>query len=576
MYFYKNKIRDKEASNWQNYLVSSSQKTSQSPLFIFWCSLLLVMLILVGRLVQLQVVEGAYYRVRAEDNRIITRRLTAERGKIFDRNSNLLTENSWFYKRLSSSAQGEPQWDEISRDQALSTSVEDDEWVFFDVRRKYIYGKTLSHLLGFTAEISKEEIDTGKFGNYVLGDTLGKTGIEKTFEDYLRGEPGFEQIEVNSKGELERKIGHQEPKAGKDLKLSLDLGLQQRLDALLEGKTGSIVATNPKTGEILALVSNPSYDPNNLKAALNDPAKPFFNRAISGVYPPGSVYKIITSVAGLEEGKISAETTIEDTGEMEVNGYKYRNWYYQQYGGKDGAVNVVKALQRSNDIYYYKLGEMIGAAKLAEWSQLFGLGSLPNTGLPGEAKGLVPSPEWKRKLGQSWFLGNTYHMAIGQGDLQVSPFQMNAAVAAVANKGRLCPPRLLVTEPEENINCKELGISNETITTVLEGLRAVCFPGGTGFPFFGFEPQVGCKTGTAQTGEGDSTHAWFSVLAPLKDPEIVMTVMIEKGGEGSKDAAPVALKGLEYWFHEKAQNPQNNLTPEQLIQNSEKAQQISE
>jgi penicillin-binding protein 2 len=246
---------------------------------------------------------------------------------------------------------------------------------------------------------------------------------------------------------------------------------------------------------------------------------------------------------------VTAEQQVEDTGEIKVNDFRFANWLYDRTGGTEGLVDAVKSLQRSNDTYFYKVGEWLGPDKLATWSRYFGLGSQTGIELPGEASGLIPDPLWKeRTTGDRWYLGNTYHMAIGQGDVAVTPLQMALATAVIGNGGRWCQPSLLQDKPAE---CKELGISGENLKVVIDGMKAVCQPGGTAARWANFEMQVACKTGTAQYGgaESDKTHAWFTVMAPADNPKIVLTILLEDAGEGSDTASPVARQVLSAWMN---------------------------
>ena len=270
-----------------------------------------------------------------------------------------------------------------------------------------------------------------------------------------------------------------------------------------------------------------------------------FNRAIAGAYPPGSTFKIVTTAAGIEDGKIDKNTLFEDTGQIVVGDYTYRNWYFTQYGKTEGKIDVIGAIKRSTDTFFYKVGEWVGPEKLTIWAQKFGLGKKTGLDISGEALGLVPDPGGRR-----WFLGNTYHLAIGQGDLLATPLQINMMTSVIANGGRLCRPAIS-DQLSATSNCQDLELKAETLRLVREGMKEACSPGGTAFPFFDFTPAVACKTGTAEFGDPQNrTHAWLTAFAPADDPEIVVTVLVEAGGEGSSVAAPIARKVLEEWFKE--------------------------
>jgi penicillin-binding protein 2 len=310
-----------------------------------------------------------------------------------------------------------------------------------------------------------------------------------------------------------------------------------------------------------------------------------FNRAIGGVYPPGSTYKLISSVASLEEGAVTRETLIEDTGVITLGPYKFPNWYFLQYGKTEGLVDVVKALARSNDIYFYKTAEWLGPDKLSDIAKMLGFGKKTGIELPAEANGIVPNPAWKEKaVGEKWYLGDTYHFGIGQGDLLVTPVQMFEAMTMFANKGKLCAPSLL---KEKTGNCQDISVSADHLNLIRTGMEAACTAGGTGYPFFPWNSSEGnnkvmCKTGTAEFGAADAnghrkTHAWFVGFTTLDTKQhevqffakgkmdngmhkeqypkdILVVVLVESDEnkvfrEGSADGAPIALEIMK-WIKE--------------------------
>ncbi len=483
--------------------------------------------LLLAKVVYLQLVLGDDNFLLAKNNSVKLERLRAPRGILFDRNGQALTEN-----------------------------VKDER---YGVNRKYPFGSELAHLVGYVSEVEKDEIGCYQGSCYQAGMLVGRFGAEKSFEAKLRGIDGGEIWEEDVKGRKLRKLGEQQPKKGEDINLSVDERLQQIAFSALEKKLsdkgkGSVVALDMQ-GKVLALVSYPSFDPNlftisknvtELQRILNDEENQYFlDRAIGGKYPPGSIFKLVTAYAGLEEGVITEETKIEDVGELRVGKYRYGNWYWDKYGKKDGLLNVVGALKRSNDIFFYKVGEKVGIKKLDEWAKKFGLGERTGIELAGEAKGLVPTPLWKeRYVGEKWFLGNTYHLAIGQGDLLVTPIQV-ARMGVAAISGQLCQVSVLKDKPT---NCSNLGLSSNNIELVREGMKEACAPGGTAFPLFNFDPWLICKTGTAQHGgKDDKPHAWILVGYPGEKPEMVLVVMLESAGEGSAEAGVVAKEILEEW-----------------------------
>lgn len=389
-------------------------------------------------------------------------------------------------------------------------------------------------------------------------------GIEAEYEKTLRGIDGGEIIEVDSLGRKIRTLRMKPPIPGQNVYLSTDAALQERLFDLMKEalqKTnsccGAAVAADPGNGKILALLSLPSFDPNIFTKNPDDraiseiflnPAAPVLNRVIGGTYPPGSTYKIISSLAALNSGKVSEKTTFQDNGVLYLGPYKFSNWYFNQYGKTEGAVNLVKALQRSNDIYFYEVARLIGEQSLTEWSRKLFLGSKLNIDLPGEVEGLVPDDAWKQKTYDlPWYPGDTLHMAIGQGFVLTTPLQILGITSYIATDGILYKPQLLLSEKQQVL----VGylISKEKVGLVKKGLILVPKEGGTAWPFFTFPIQTAGKTGTAEFGDPKNrTHAWYTSYAPVDDPKIVLTILIEGGGEGSSVAAPIAKEAYRYYF----------------------------
>jgi penicillin-binding protein 2 len=243
-----------------------------------------------------------------------------------------------------------------------------------------------------------------------------------------------------------------------------------------------------------------------------------------------------------DEGQITIKTLYGD--------FTYNNWYFTQYGGREGQIDLTRALARSTDTFFYTIGELVGPEKIAEFAHKFSLDEKTGIDLPGEVVGLIPTPEWKKKVkNEDWFLGNTYHLSIGQGDVAITPIELNMMTQAIATDGEYCKPTL---SSEAKGDCRSIDIEKENFDLVKEGMKEACAAGGTGYTFFDFVPVVGCKTGTAEVGVGDDTHAWFTLFSPFERPEIVVTVLVEKGGEGSKVAGPIARSIMNRW------NLQNN------------------
>jgi len=502
----------------------------------FRLGIYIVMAIFLSRLVFLTLVLGGYHEERANGNRIRSERLNALRGVILDRNGEYLVINK---------------------------EMEDGK-----VTRHYPLGEIGAGITGFIGEISEEDLDMCG-DKCFLGQMVGKAGLEGWYEKKLKGDWGVKLIEENALGEKIQELERDNSIGGEDLKLNIDVELQKQVfwilkEALKENElTEAGVVVSKVNGEVLSLVSLPSYDPNllikdgvraeeggtyaDVVGIISDgEGKPMFNRVVAGVYPPGSVYKLVVTVAGLEEEVTDAQKEVEDKGEIKIGEFRFGNWYFNQYGRTEGLVNLEKALSRSNDIYFYKLGEWLGVDKMVKWSDTMGIGRQTGIDLPGEATGFLPTPLWKEKrTGERWFLGNTYHLAIGQGDLLVTPLQVNSWTASVFS-GEVCEPRLVSGKPD----CRNLKIGDSTKSLIASGMKKACMSGGTGFSFFDMDGKIYCKTGTAQHG-GETTepHAWITVVVPMGDDEmewVVVTILLPESGEGSEMAGPVARKIVDY------------------------------
>lgn len=514
---------------------------------MFATALFVAFFILLWRLFDLTIIRGHQFRVLADGNR--TREVVrhAPRGLLLDRTARPLVDN-------------------IGENRNVGNFVEPD-W-----RRAYRY-ESLSQVTGFTGELNDKELkdEYYQLRLYHSGDRIGRAGAEAVYEDKLRGRDGKELVEVDASGKAIRVLGRQEEIPGEDITLSVDAALSEAASrAFPPGEKGAIVVTKPATGEILALYSSPMFSANafalgmsqgEYASLLKNPDQPMLNRAIGGTYPPGSTFKIVMALAGLEEGAVKPDTTVTDNGTITIGPFSFSNWYFNQYGKVEGVVDIVRAIQRSNDIFFYKVGEWLGITKIAKWAHTVGVGSTLGIELPGEATGLVPDPTWKASVfhtpadlaarNDQWYLGDTYHMSIGQGYLLTTPLQVNAWTNVVAGGGKLCRPTIQKTLSG---SCRDVGIKKETITLITKGMQEACAPGGTGWPFFDFNVKdtaiaVACKTGTAEFGDpNNKTHAWFTTFAPASDPEISITVLVEGAGEGSNVAAPVAKKIYEEWF----------------------------
>lgn len=534
----------------------------KKKIFILDLLILSLTFLAILRLFYLQIIQGKKYEQLANENRIRKIKISGPRGIIFDRHGEILAKNQPIFKLKLPN-----QEKIISRDEALSLQAKnEDENLYIDYIRVYPQGSDFAHIVGYLGEVGEENK-----GDYQIGDLIGQTGVEKFYEEKLKGKNGGELVEVDATGKILRKIGKIDPTRGENLILSIDADLQRIAARQMAGKKGAVVGTNPKTGEVLILYSSPSFDPNvfvssrserEISFLISDEKNtPLVNRAISGIYPPGSTFKIVTSVAGLEDGKISKNTLINDPGIIYVGPYKFANWFFTGYGKTEGEINIVRAIKRSTDTFFYKLGEMVGIERLIFWAKKFNLDKNFGIDLPGEISGFIPSPEWKMKVKKEpWFLGNTYHLSIGQGDLALTPLGVNMMTQVIADYGKICKPRIIKAEIEEKIECLDLKIKKETIEIVKEGMEEACSFGGTAWPFFEWngnenwvsqKGKVACKTGTAEYVDQDGrnkTHAWFTIFAPSYDPKIVLTVLVEGGGEGSSVAAPIAKEILKEYF----------------------------
>lgn len=501
--------------------------------------------ILIGRLAELQVIKGGYFRSLADGNRIRRVPITAPRGEILARGGETLVGNreskTWVTFNPENGFEKKPVDESTPADEIIT------EW-----QRDYLLGSDFAHVSGYLGQANENEV--GKVspnctpkGPLKLGDWIGRGGLEQQYGCTLRGVDGEEMVEVDTFGHKIRTIGRRNPQPGQDLKTTIDYDLQRKVASIvnqLDGKI-AVIATDGK-GEILAFYSYPSFDPARVSDYLIDENLPLFNRVIGGAYHPGSVFKLVTAAAALQEKKIDNDFRYDDPGILTVNGFTYANWYFTQYGGKEGEIGLTRAIARSTDTFFYKVGELLGPDLLAQWAGKFGVGKPTGVDLPGEVAGLVPTPAWKKDYkNENWFLGNTYHMSIGQGDLTTTPLEVNLFTSAVVNDGMLCRPHIEEADPQ----CQRVPVDDKYFEEIKQGMFEACQSGGTGYPFFDFEPKVLCKTGTAETEDKDKTHAWFTVAAPHDNPEIVLTILVEKGGEGSKVAAPIAHDILDYWFH---------------------------
>jgi penicillin-binding protein 2 len=534
--------------------------------------LILSFLVLFGRLTELQIIKGDYYRVLAEENRIRRVPIFAPRGKILARGGEVLVDNKKIKKKvIFNPVEG--------FEKSLDVEGSDEDEVIEEWTRDYPMGEAAAHITGYIGEADGDEVGKVRAqcpekGPRALGSWVGRSGLEEQYDCLLAGVDGEELVEVDSNGNKVRTLGQKNAIPGDDIHTNIDYDLQIKVAEIMKGEKGTAIVNDTK-GEILALYSTPSFDPNifvnsqrssDISGILQNSELPLFDRAIGGLYPPGSVYKPIVSVAALEEDAIDGDFSYNDTGQIVIDSdygrFTYSNWYFTQYGGTEGEIKLDRALTRSTDTFFYKVGELLGVDKLVKWSNKLGLNQKTGVDLPGEVAGLIPDPQWKMKVkGERWFLGNTYHMSIGQGDIALTPLGVDRAITTIANGGFLCSPSIIHRDEGK---CEDLNIEKDNLNLIIKGMVGACSPGGTGVAFFDFQSKwkgikPACKTGTAETTDDKDPHAWFVVFAPsqqeeniddkkVNDTEIVTTVMIENGGEGSQVAAPLAREILDYWF----------------------------
>jgi penicillin-binding protein 2 len=446
--------------------------------------------------------------------------------------------------------------------------------------RHYLYDRFAVHLIGYLGEISKKELEGREFAGYEAGCFVGKCGVERAFDRHLRGRRGGRQVEVNVTGQVKRVLNTVPAEAGNSIYLTIDFDLQRKAEALLEGLCGAVVALDPLTGEVLTLASSPAFDQNSFISGLSakewreltaDPRKPLSNKAIQAEYPPGSTYKTVTALAGLQERLISPAETFFCPGYYQYGDRLFRCW--KEHG--HGQVGMVEALAQSCDVYFYQLGQRVGVERLAWYAKGCGLGRPTGIDLFGEKAGLVPSEKWKRgRLQQPRDSGDTHSIAIGPGYNLVTPIQMAVLASAVANGGIIKKPLIMkkvetvdgvVVEYGRTVDAGNLPVDPATLAIIREGLwKAVNEPGGTAYYRVHDEAlDISGKTGTAQVvaspeeKEGQLSglvdaikpHAWFIAYAPSESPKIAMAVVVERGGHGSSVAAPIAKEMISLYLN---------------------------
>ena len=574
--------------------------------------------VLLARLYFLQVVQYEYHSTLSENNRVHVQPIPPTRGLIFDRNGVVIADNrpsfsltmtrersgdsqqvldvivevlqltpedrALFEKRMKQGRRpfepvpilfelNEEQIARIAVNQFRLPGVE----VVAQLVRHYPQGAHFAHSVGYMGRINEKELKTLDPVNYSGTHHIGKTGIERFYEAELHGQVGYEEVETNARGRVLRVLKRTDPIPGKDIVLSLDIKLQEAAEEALAGRRGAVVALNPMTGEVLAMVSQPSFDPNLFVTGISFKAyaelrdsidRPLFNRILRGLYPPGSTIKPAVAIAGLDSGVINASTRVYDPGYYQLPNYdhKYRNW--NRTG--DGYVDLDTAIMRSNDTYFYDLAHKLGIDRLSSYMNQFGIGRKVSLDMFEESAGLMPSREWKRATRrQAWFPGETLILGIGQGYMQSTPLQLAQATALIASKGKWIRPHLAKTiegvppvdpDPVPDIVLRDpsnWAKVNHGMQQVVHGARGTARVAGVGAQYL-----IAGKSGTAQVvaikqgekydrskvQERHRDHALFVGFAPANNPQITVSVMIENGEAGSRVASPVVRKVMDAWL----------------------------
>ena len=610
-----------------NHINSSFENKTANWFFIF---LSITFILIGGRIFYLQIVGGSEYRALAERNRQRIIPIAAERGLIYDRNGINLTANipsfsiavvpqdlprqeskrAPLIKKLAElSGQGEDYIRQIMQEYIAYSyeSIVVEENIDYDTALKMLISATdlpgiqiqrgsgrhyenyitdtasatstpysLSHIIGYVGKLNQAELTDLYQKKYYPSDSIGKTGVEKTYETALRGTFGRKRIEVNATGKEQSVLAEEAPIHGQHVKLAIDLEMQKMLEKIISNSLkaskkdrASGIVMNPNNGEILAMVSLPAFDNNDFSGGISterykiyteDENKPLFNRAIGGSYPSGSSIKPAIAASALQEGIITASTSFLSTGGLWVSKWFFPDW---QAGGH-GVTNVRKALASSVNTFFYYIGGGyknfigLGPDKLKMWLEKFGFSRLSGIDLPGENDGFLPSPEWKQNTkNEQWYIGDTYNFSIGQGDVLVTPLQIASMTSVIANGGTLYRPKILKSIVRSDY-LEEIGVEKEIIRenfidtiylrTVRQGMKD-CVEYGSCRRLASLPMETAGKTGTAQWSSTKSPHAWYTSFAPYYNPSVVLTILIEEGEGGSSAAIPVADEFYRWWYY---------------------------
>lgn len=580
---------------------------------------LVLFAVLLGRMVYLQLWRGDYYAKQSDGNRLRQSRILAPRGIIYDSEGKELVNNLPGYavvlqkqssykpetlQRLSNLLQMpveeinakikasenfyEPIMLKNNLDQQMVTKIEEQRRYMPEVMlsvqpiRNYPYHELAVHALGYVGEVSSYEIEQGLFRNISQGSLVGKAGLEKTYDKYLRGEDGAFMEEVDVAGNVVKHYDSVQPVPGKNLKLTIDYELQKELEAFTDkhlaflrssgiapgARAAALVAIDPRNGAVRAMVSRPGYDPNwfvhgisskNWNSINNDPNYPMNNKVITGEYPPGSTFKIVTGSAAFELKKVGLDEPIFD------GGFHPMVPTMGNAGGEVlGWLTFIKALAMSDNVYFYELGYRVGIDNIEKYAHIFGFGERTGIDLEGESKGLVASKKVKRKIwDEDWRLGDTFNAAIGQGFNLTTPIQLSVMLSIVANGGTKYQPYLVdsiinsdgsLFEKPKRAEGKHIDVSQQTIDYIRMGMSATTQEGGTASYFAGLPKPIAGKTGTAENSHGRD-HGLFVAYGPVDDPELVVVCIVEQGGFGSVAAGPIVYKAFEEFFQERGYMP---------------------
>ncbi len=614
-------------------MFARDEKVPQGRLTAVQYGLLALFLLLAFGLWRLQVMRSDYYDQLAQQNRIKEVPILAPRGKILDREGRIIVDNYPSFSALLLREQGkniEANLDKIAEGLHLDPDdlrtrvkrmsslpgyqpiflkydITPDELAFIESHRnefpeldtitvhRRLYPKNgfMAHLIGYVGEVSEEMLNHPRYELYNPGDVVGQSGVEAQYNDILMGSNGSRRVLVNSRGKEVGELSEKQATPGKQLKLTVDIDLQIAAEEALEGKNGAIVAMDPRTGEVLAMVSRPTFDPNlfavrisskDWNALINDPAKPLLNKAIQAQLAPGSVFKIIMSVAGWQEG-ISQTMAVNCHGGASFYGRFFKCWVKGAHGG----VTLPKAIYQSCDVYFYTLAERLGIGKIAEYAMKFGLGQKTGIDLPQEVSGVMPSEEWKVKnFKQKWYAGETISVGIGQGAVATTPVQLMRAIGAITSDGKLVTPHVAFPDqlPEQYVQAhhydkaEQIDLDSKGWETITDAMSEVVNPIGTAPSAHLKDIDFAGKTGSAQTISNQALakiggnkakfkdNGWFVGVTPRRNPEVVVAVLVEQGEHGylaARIAAQVIKAYVEKQRKKQLQNNVAQTAPENTV-----------